>query len=348
MKKTLIALAVLAASGAAMAQSSVTMYGIADIYFANTSVDAGTGAGSLTKNSLDSGAVNGSRWGVKGSEDLGGGLKANFQLEQGFSMDTGAAASATATAFARQSWVGVSGNFGAVRLGRTLTPYDDADNGDLYGVLYSALDPSRNVFKSHSAANSMIATGATSRPDNSVYYQAPSFSGFSGAISYSLGEDKTAATDASSTTSLNLTYGAGPVAVKFGYQVQDTVNTVAAPSDKKFMLVGASYTLGSAILKASYGKAMNLANKDGADASDYQVAVDYVVSDAVAVTAAYARSADNDTAGGLVRKGFGLGAKYSLSKRTYVYGGYESDVTNKLVGDDAKHSVFAVGVQHRF
>ena len=74
MKKSLIALAVLAASGASFAQSTATVYGIADLWIGSND----TGATSTT--TIGSGGVNGSRWGLKGSEDLGGGLKANFKL----------------------------------------------------------------------------------------------------------------------------------------------------------------------------------------------------------------------------------------------------------------------------
>jgi predicted porin len=91
MKKSLVALAVLAASGAAMAQSSVTLYGIADLWFGTANTDNGTT--SLSQTLLESGGVNGSRWGLKGSEDLGGGLKANFDLQQGIRLDDGSGTS---------------------------------------------------------------------------------------------------------------------------------------------------------------------------------------------------------------------------------------------------------------
>src|SRR3989442_12009502 len=100
MKKTIITLAVLSASSVAMAQSTVTLYGIADVWIGNVKVDKGTApvSGSVTKaiagttqNLVQSGGVNGSRYGLKGSEDLGSGLKVDFQLEQGFNLDDGAA-----------------------------------------------------------------------------------------------------------------------------------------------------------------------------------------------------------------------------------------------------------------
>lgn len=189
MKKSLIAAAVLAASGAAMAQN-VSVYGIVDVFLGSVTTDPGNA--SLTQTVLDAGGVSPNRWGLKGSEDLGGGLKAEFNLEQGFSSDNGAGSDAKATAFARQSWVGLSGKFGAVRLGRTTTPFDDV-SGASDAVFDSGLSPMNYVFKS---------TGYTARPNNSVYYQAPEMASLSAALSYSLGEDKIATQNASSTTSL--------------------------------------------------------------------------------------------------------------------------------------------------
>jgi predicted porin len=338
MKKSLIALAVLAASGASMAQSTVTLYGIADLWFGSVKSEA---AGqSLTQTKLDSGGVNGSRWGMKGSEDLGGGLKANFDFQQGISLDTGAGTSTAATAFSRQSWVGVSGGFGAVRLGRTTTPFDDVA-GASHAVFDSALSPTVRVF----------ATSAyVGRYNNMMYYQAPDMGGFSGAIAYGLGEDKTATTSASSNMDFNLTYAAGPLSLQFAYQTLDIANTVALPNDKKFMVLGAKYAFGPATLKANYGKADNIGNAANFDATDLQIGVDYAVSPALTVSASYAKSDDNKTAGQFesARKGFGLAAAYTLSKRTFVYGGFESDSATVANTSDTKTTVFAVGMQHRF
>lgn len=341
MKKSLIALAVLAASGAAMAQSTVTLYGILDIW--GGTVKTETGGNSLTNTVLNSGGVNTNRWGMKGSEDLGGGLKANFDLQTGFNLDDGTGkAGNTAGAnqmFARQSWVGLSGGFGAVRLGRTTTPFDDV-SGASDAVFDSALAPMNSVFKS---------TGYNARPDNTIYYQAPTFGGFSGAVSYSLGENKTATTSATSTTSMDLTYAAGPLALNFGYQVQDGLDS-ATVADAKFTRLGGSYNFGMATLKATYGKAQNVGTAVGYDATDYQIGVDVPVSAAVTVSASYAKSDDSKTGGAFEssRKGYGFAAAYTLSKRTYLYGGYEHNTaTVNAAPDDAK-SVFALGINHKF
>lgn len=121
MKKTVAALAVLSAvAGAAHAQSSVNLYGLVDVFVGKSTVKNTTGAvvtNTDAGTSLSSGGLNGSRWGLRGSEDLGGGLKATFQVESGFNADTGTSADA-GRLFNRTSKVGLSGGFGSVEFGR--------------------------------------------------------------------------------------------------------------------------------------------------------------------------------------------------------------------------------------
>ncbi|APW48494.1 porin [Rhodoferax antarcticus] len=350
MKKSLIALAVLAASGASMAQSSVTLYGVADVWFGSVKSEvgpaktdpatnffdkSGLAGSSLRQTVLDSGGVNTSRWGLKGSEDLGGGLKANFLLEQGFEVDTGKAKGEN-QAFARQSYVGFSGGFGEVKLGKVWTAYDDV-SGASNAVFDSALSPMNHVFRS---------TDYKSNPGSTIYYVTPTFSGFSGAISYSLGEDKTAATSATSTTSLNLSYGAGPVAVQLGYQVES--NKTLGKADQKFTRLGGSYDFGMAVAKLTYGHVSNVDNATGDDAKEYQVGVDFPVSAALTVSASYAKSDDSNTGFEQTRKGYGIGASYALSKRTFVYGGYTANKANNATVGDDKLNILALGVNHKF
>jgi predicted porin len=368
MKKSLIALAVMAASGAAMAQSTVTVYGILDTFLATNSVDSGNGAGSASATVLGSGAVNGSRWGMKGSEDLGGGMKANFKLESGFNIDTGASAQG-GLLFGRQSWVGLSGGFGAVSFGRIATPFYDVE-GAQDAVFNSALSPEANIFKS-TTANPGVGYNAatiTVRSDNTIRYDMPAMNGFGASVSYSL-DEKVAATAATATaaatkaglavTSMNATYAGGPVAVSLAYQVEARYNqnavapatTTAGYADLKFTRLQGSYDLGSVVLKAGYGMAANVGNKSGADTTEYMFGVDYKASSALTLSAGYANSKDNTTQTGAAeakRTGFGLGAAYSLSKRTFVFGGYETDTQTQNTKLDKKHNLFAVGMQHRF
>jgi predicted porin len=195
-----------------------------------------------------------------------------------------------------------------------------------------------------------VSTNYNWNPANTIYYQAPTMGGFSGALSYSLGEDKTATKSASAITSLNLTYGAGPVAVQLGYQVEDINNTVALPNDTKFTRLGASYNFGVATAKANYGKTTSVGNKDGYDATDYQIGVDFPVSAALTVSANYAKSDDSNPAGVFEasRKGYGIAAAYTLSKRTYIYGGYNANTTTQNGKGDAALDILAIGIHHVF
>jgi predicted porin len=366
MKKSLIALAVLAASGAAMAQSSVTLYGIADVWFGSTSVDKGDGKGSLTQTKLDSGGVNGDRWGLKGSEDLGGGLKANFNMEGGFSIDSGA--QGQGALFGRQAWVGLSGGFGALQLGRMTTAIYNV-SGTSNAVLDSALAPLSNIGRVNDAGNAQAlvgATGNTLRFNNTVSYSIPAMSGFNATIQYALGENKTNTASADSALGLNATYAAGPVGVQFAYQVESCKSAgsltgsaacTGGTDDRKFTLLGAEYNFGAAVLKGSYGRATSIAGRSGADSNEYQVGVDVPVSSNLVLTASYAKANDNSTQSAVVnaagtgdasREGYGLGAQYILSKRTYIYGGYEADKQTQSNVADYKHSLFAVGLNHKF
>ncbi len=334
MKKSLIALAVLAASGASFAQSSVSIYGLADIWFGSVKTENGVAGTSQTNTVVESGGVNQSRWGLKGSEDLGGGLKANFKLEQGFNLDTGGAAVA-GQSFSRESYVGFSGGFGEVKFGKVWTAYDDV-NGASNAVFDSALSPTANVFKS---------TAYMGNPGNTIYYAAPAIGGFGAAVSYTLDEDKTATPGTPSITSLSLSYAAGPVAAQLGYQVE---NENATSNDTTFTRLGGSYDFGMATAKLSYGKVTNVGNLSGADTTEYQLGVDVPVGPALTVSASYAKSDDSVVLGDQTRKGYGIAAAYTLSKRTFVYGGLRADTATNVGFADNKNTVFAVGVQHKF
>jgi predicted porin len=354
MKKSLIAMAVLATSGAAMAQSSVTLYGLVDTYLGIVKSDSS--AGSLTQTKLDSGGVNGSRWGLKGSEDLGGGLKANFNLEGGFSTDTGAAGQ-NSTLFGRQSWVGFSGGFGAVKLGLMPTPFDDV-SGTASAAFDSALSPLARTFRTYNGSyNNEAGTGALSsytiRTSNTIKFESANYSGFSGAASYSLGENKTATVDAGYKAAFNLGYAAGPVAVNVAYQAEQTDGSTETVD---YARLNASYDFGVAKLLAAYGKASNVGGVKDADADEWTVGVDVPVTTALTLSGGYAHSKDNSTlvysghtVGDAKRTGYSLAAKYTLSKRTFLYGGYSHGTTDFADNtSDTKVDLFAFGVQHRF
>ena len=208
MKKSLIALAVLAASGAAMAQSSVTLYGVADAgvgkiksqtYDPITGTLGGNNDRSDKTEFISGSTMNNgnSRLGVRGTEDLGGGLKAGFNFETGIDLDDG---SATNSAFwARQANVWLGGNWGTLKLGRQFTPtYLAISTYELTGTAnYSVLANTYNYGAIGSRANSAFA------------YVTPDMGGFSAAVAYvtktDLGLSKAA-------YDLGLMYNNGPIA----------------------------------------------------------------------------------------------------------------------------------------
>jgi predicted porin len=323
MKKSLIALAVLGAMvGGAQAQSSVTLYGKIDVSLMRNKVFGGT-----SQVTIESGTISGSRWGMMGSEDLGGGLKANFDLEQGFAVDTGAQ-SVAGNAFSRQSWVGLSGGFGEVRVGKPWTAYDDV-SGAINAMFDSGFSVENNFFKS---------TGYTANPANTVRYSTPTFGGFSGAFSHSMDEVKNVNTDVNS---VSIAYAGGPFAAGFGYQTEG----LAAGGKTKYTRLSASYDLGAAVIKGLYG---NVKNPGSFKTNEYSIGVDVPVSGALTVSAGYGYSKDNVASGDEKRKGLTLGAMYMLSKRTDVYVGL-TDWDGKTAGTKTSgNTKYGFGMRHSF
>nr|WP_315188454.1 porin [uncultured Albidiferax sp.] len=331
MKKSLIALAVLASTGA-MAQSSVTLYGIVDVNLQSSKVDGG-----VRQTALESGGVSGSRFGLKGSEDLGGGLKAVFLLESGFNADDGSSRTSGST-FDRQSYVGLAGGFGEIQLGNTWTPLDDI-HGNANAVFDSILSPT-----------AYIQAGYVASPKNQIKYITPSFGGLTGAVSYALGENKTATTSAKNVFGLNVQYAAGPLYVGYAYQndkKSDAVATGGTGVTTKHNLLNATYDLGVAKLLASY---RNVKNPDTGYEKEntVQVGVDIPVGASLVVSTGYAR-AKSEAAGfaDLTTNGFAIGASYSLSKRTSVYTGYNRTEA-KIADEKVKGNLYAVGIRHAF
>ena len=345
MKKSFIALAVIAASGVASAQSSVTLYGLVDAYVGSQKINGVTQSGvNLASPAGGSGGgLNTSRFGFKGSEDLGGGLKANFVLEAGFDPSTGVSNSYTSpytgktdsAIFGRQSWVGLSGGFGEVRVGKMWTPYDE-----VRGSGVAAFDA--NIFAP--AANVWASNGYSDRPGNSVYYVTPSFGGVTAAAMYSVGENKTATptgtVDAGKLASANIAYAGGPVAVALSHQVEKADGVTTAT---RFTQLNGSYNFGAAKLLAAYGHVKNGNDK----ANEYQIGVDVPVATALTLSGGVARSKITTAGGDIKSTGFGLAAKYDLSKRTFLYTGVQLS-KNEVSAVEFKTDTFAVGVQHKF
>jgi predicted porin len=205
MNKKIIALAVAAATLApvAMAQTAnpVTLYGRVYVMFENVKADGGSAAPISSRNRVNNNGA--SLLGVRGTEDLGGGLKAFFQLETEFRPDQNDTTFGT-----RNSGVGLQGDFGSVLLGRWDTPFKLANApydvfGDTTLAGYTSAMSDRGNFNR--------------REQNVVQYWSPNFSGVQFRASYSANEGKTATTNPV-VTSFNATYNKGPISLAYGYE----------------------------------------------------------------------------------------------------------------------------------
>ena len=330
MKKITLAALIIAsfAAATAQAQSNVVVYGVVDLGLAKTS------GSSIVERENQA-----SRIGFKGTEDLGNGLKAIFNLESEFKADTGAQATAN-TLFDRQAWVGLTGNFGTVYLGRTKDLLDGTlarvDPFNTYGVIGKINEP---VMRGGQSPNGPAAGGSVvgaSRVSNSVTYNSPTFSGFviSGQVVAS--EIK----DADSGYSVVATYDMGPASAHAGYQhkVQSVANAAAEPT---LWLVGGGYKFGPAKVTFDYSKADTDVAVNG-EFKSFLIGLAYDIGGG-AIKASYVKQKQDSSlvSGKETAKAFGLGYDYPLSKRTAVYG---------YAGRDqfSDKSVYQLGMTHKF
>ncbi|MBC3930950.1 porin [Undibacterium curvum] len=347
MKKSLIALAVLAAAaGSAQAQSSVTVYGVLDMAFnAENNGQFSKGKGNIF--SLDSGVQSGSRLGFKGSEDLGNGLKANFKLEMGVQADTGASAQG-GLAFGRAAWVGLSGDFGAVQVGRQNKPIFDA---------VDAVDPFSTGIIGGSATDSTSATGlgnllfATNpRSNNTINYTTNNLSGFTGSLAYSAGE-QAGNVGSGRGIGVSASYAGGPLLVTGAYHADNNVAVVTNATKTAF--IGATYDFGMAKGALSVGKVKT--DNDSVAYKLWSVGVTVPVSAAGAVISSLTMVKNDVVSSDNASNQFALGYTHSLSKRTNLYTSVSRLKNDAKVnaggiasGIGATERMFNVGIRHMF
>ncbi len=265
MKKSLLALAVLGAfAGAAQAQSSVTIYGIIDTGVVYQSKVATATGGTGSKFSVNSGVIQGSRIGFKGAEDLGGGLSAVFNLEAGFSNDTGALddSKTSNTLFRRKSVVGLTGNFGSVLVGR------QTDFADTISAYTSVKDFGGWTSNAGSGLDRLQGT----RTNNSVSYTTSNLNGFTGNLMYGFGETA-GQTSAGQAFGIGGKYDNGPLGLGINYYQSKAGTTPAdtsllaatgtnqytngnstGSSAQKVLNVAASYQFGPARVYGNYSR----------------------------------------------------------------------------------------------
>lgn len=328
MKKSLIALAVAGAfSGAAFAQSSVTLFGIIDN---NLQYLKGDGNGSVKQMGIS--GYNSSRIGVRGSEDLGGGLKANFWAEGGISTDSGAGqatntnnqstgGSGTGFTFGRRMFVGLSGGFGEIRLGREYTPmFFQITTNDPFGTNGSG---DTKIYATTGVGGA--ATGTTSvRASNSVnYLLPPGIGGVYGHFMYAFGEN---ASNAGATKDDGNYYGGrvgwagGPVDVSVAYGRLSLAQT-GTQGDYTVMGIGGSVKIGP--VKPMFQYVMHEVDVTGSpDPERTDILVGLVATiGAGDIRFSYNRYDIDQPSGALQdAQQIAIGYVHNLSRRTALYG----------------------------
>ncbi|MFZ9734227.1 MAG: porin [Burkholderiaceae bacterium] len=274
MKKHLIAAAV-AAAFAVPAMAQVTVYGVADL---------GLGSADGSSQMISNGKMNNgnSRWGLRGTEDLGGGLKASFNFEAGINAETGAT---DAAYFQRNAFLALDGGFGQIRLGRGLSA-GWAASGGTYDITGSA---------NYSVIGNLFGWVGGVRNNSELRYTTPSLNGFSAAVGVLQKDDN----NGSSKTDANIIYRGGPIAIGAAWSKPQ--------GSQQSTQIGASYNFGPAKVAVSYhdpagaakGYTLGLSAPIGATTISFDMGKETGLTD----------STD-----------FVIEAKYALSKRTFVYG----------------------------
>lgn len=308
----LLAVALAAISACASAQSNVTMFGVVDVnmrYVSNSGLPSNT---SMNNSGLSSG-----RWGVRGDEDLGGGLKAGFWLESDVNADTGTI-NANGKMFNRRSTLSLMSRLGEVRLGRDLTPASaHTYKYDPFGVIGLA---GSNVTSRLTAGTPPTAT-TYYRVDNMMQYISPSWSGFQ--VELAFAPDESAANNIGRHVAARMGFDQGPVSVSLSYGT--TAVNAAGDKFKQIGLAGA-YDFGMARLMAFYQRdnlPFGTYGATVAGAEDklllgvtvplgvHQIRASYVRTDSRGGNAAF---------NGSDASKYAIGYVHNLSRRTAFYG----------------------------
>lgn len=335
MKKSLIALAVMAFAGAASAQSSVTLFGIVDATLSYGSA-GGPGGSHVTK--LSNSGYNSSRLGFRGTEDLGGGLAASFWLEAGMNNDDGSGSNtnlnnqttgtSTATAgtqgltFNRRSTVSLSGNWGELRLGRDYNPsFWNLTVFDPFGT--NGVGTSLGLSGAQAATAGTGANQVIVRTSNAIGYFAPAnLGGFYGQIGYWLGENQSTAANSKDGTGYGFRagYAAGPFNAALGYSRTRYAQLAGnLGGDYRTWNLGGQWDFGMARLMAQFGKDRREAIV-AQDGRQWLLGVSVPVGPGE-IRASYSsyRLNTNGLAGTPRADKLALGYVHNLSKRTALY-----------------------------
>ena len=322
MKKHLIALAVAGAVAVPAMAQNVTMYGTVDTGMVKTDTSGGASPTAAANSKYGSSLI-----GFKGSEDLGGGLTAQFQLEGSLTPSTGIVGKnpSTATAdsteiFNREAWVGVSGSFGHVRLGQT----DVSSHQGVDGLASNLGNQNDFLGDTGSDAASVIR------------YISPTVNGFTLDVGYS-NSNTTTATGVTDITGAGLSYANGPIKAAFGYAKSE----LTATTSTKQNAAGLQYNAGVATVAIAVNRITSDTAADERTESIYSVSVPFQGM----VFHASANKDNKKAASGEDLSVTNLGVTKALSKRTTVYAMMVSSDYNGTTADK-KETI--LGINHKF
>ncbi|MGH8808749.1 MAG: porin [Noviherbaspirillum sp.] len=358
LKQLLLASAIGAAiAGPASAQTSVTVSGLVDTY-AGSVRNAGD---ARSRSAVNSGGLTTSWFGFRGTEDLGGGLKANFLLTSFFQADTGVQGRFPGdTMWSRDAVVGLSGSFGGLSFGRELAPHFLPTIlfnplGDSYQFSPLILHADVPLFNASGWTNSVAGDTGWS---NSIRYKTPDFGGLSANLHYQFGE--VAGNNGRNNIGVNALYFNGPLALTAFYHNVEINNPLNVPSGnvqpagniplpsgqsaarQTAWMAGGSYDFKVAKLFATYGKTSH-----NIDLDDKTLSLGASVpAGSGKFLAGWAQTKRSGVAIGADQKRTTatVGYDYDLSKRTDLYALYMND---KITRQNSGNS-FAVGIRHRF
>jgi len=383
MKKHLIAAAV-AGAFAVPAMAQVTIFGNVDVGYASHETKSRDGTAKLKTSGVMDGNLAGSRLGFRAEEDLGGGMKANIWLEYGMSPTsanglgqrttsmahqiggsgqvntvtaTGGASAQSNSSLARQTYVGLTGGFGGVRLGYQ------------YTASYALASLSGFAYAEYQGANFQNAVHVGGTRANLIEYTAPNLGaitlraqigqGAGRATAENTASNAVNARDNTDLMTLRLDYAAGPVAVGFAYtdvsvQTLGGTTTNTNKRDGTQSTIAASYDLGVTKIVGGYntaevkGSATSTATTE-TEGAQITVAVPFGAA-LVWVSTGQSEAKPKTGAATSDKSGNAIGVRYALSKRTTAYAIYGSEKDKKLTGATAGYedTKTVVGLNHSF
>jgi predicted porin len=343
----------LGAAPSAHAQSSVTLYGIVDgsLLYTSKTLDPTTGQSAGHQYSFTDSGLSGSRFGMRGAEDLGGSMRAIFELESGISIANGSLSNSNGNEFGRQAWVGVDSRYGTVKAGLQFSPF--------FLAVYDFDPREMSYFGSGLVTylNNVYVTGLFN--PNGISYTSPEIAGLQASAMMALG-GTAGDFQAGRQYSASLRYHLGGLTVDaalYSGNAGGSAASIAIPSVVEFdgRAIGASYVFNNLTVKASYVQykvAGSFNDRVYSGGASYRITPALNVDAGVWVT----RDGNNSSNNSILAS---TGLEYSLSKATVVYGqaGFVTNhgamhtglsVNNALNEATGTTAGVNVGVRHMF